>query len=126
MGLTSTGRYVSVRRNAESANSKFGYDKETGYFGSRLKGKDDYHRTIQSDNPIADAKELFEAMADGGEPYGEQKSNLIIRQLPDKTIISLRIITSTKDSPAVDINIKFNPYNTKVKNQKIHFVKGGQ
>ena len=88
MGQPNGGGWSSILRNAEKASAKFGYDEDTGYFGSRLKGKSRDLRTLISDNPIKDARELF-------------------RQL------------------SVEINVKSDKTNTKVKNQKIHFIKKG-
>ena len=42
-------------------------------------------------------------------------------KLKDGTIITYREITSTKDSPAVEINIKQSNDSGGIKNQKIHF-----
>lgn len=117
------GRYVSVRRNAEKVSQKFGYDRETGYFGSKYKNKrGSYNRNIYSNNPERDARKLFNALKEGGVLYDTGNPNVKTYRLPDGTYISLRIVTSTKGSPAVEISLKSNPYNTKVKEQKIHFV----
>lgn len=123
MGMPSGGGWISIRRSAEKTPAKFGYDKETGYFGTKFKDKrSSYYRTISSDNPQKDAEELFSYLVRGGTRVPTDNPHQELYRLPDGTYVSLRIFTSTDGSPAVEISIRKNPNNTKVKSQKIHFI----
>lgn len=119
MGINNSGIYVSVRRNAENAPKIFGYNSTTGFFGEE--GNHKGIREVGANDPIAAAKELFAIMKAGGDKhYSKNLSEICV--LPDNTYISMRLTTKS-GSPAVEINIKKNPFTTKVKNQKIHFIK---
>ncbi len=119
MGTGSDNKYHSVRRNAESAPAKFGYNNNSGLFGNN--GNHEGIREIKTDNPIKDARELFAIIANGGWKRLKNDSGMEVYVLPDNTYITLRIHTKS-GSPAVDININSNPYGSKVKTQKIHFI----
>ena len=89
-------------------------------------GKSRDLRTLISDNPIKDARELFKQLSEGGDIVPTDNPHQILYLLPGGTYVSLRIITSTEGSPAVEINVKSDKANTKVKSQKIHFIKKGE
>ena len=73
--------------------------------------------SIETDDPIADAT-LFAALASIGYISERASSNGFRRNLADGTIVGLRITTSSKGSPAVDLNISSEKYI-----RKIHFTK---
>ena len=123
MGLNNKGVYISIRRNAEAAPDYFGYNKDTGLFGE--KGNHPEKRVIKSTNPVESAKELFAIMGKGGENKPVKNSPGIQRiLLPGRAWIIMRVTTKS-GSPAVEINVKSITYPTKVKSQKIHFIKEG-
>lgn len=126
MGQPNGGGWSSILRNAEKASAKFGYNEDTGYFGSRLKGKSRDLRTLISDDPIKDARELFRQLSEGGDIVPTDNPHQTLYLLPGGAYVSLRIVTSTEGSPAVEINVKSDKANTKVKSQKIHFIKKGE
>jgi hypothetical protein len=124
MGQPSGGGYVSIRRNAESTSAKFGYDKSTGYFGDKHPRSKPKTREIISNSPAKDARELFRQIAKGGvkEDIPGLKGQAV--RLPEGTLVTLRPVTSSSGSPAVEINIKETIKGSKVRTQKIHFRKG--
>lgn len=123
MGMIKHSSYVSLRRNAESAPKKFGYNNDTGFFGQS--GNHPSKRVVKTSNPPKAAKELFDIISKGGvsKPVKGQP-NLQRKLMPDGTWIIMRLATKS-GSPAVEINIKNNSHTTKVKSQKIHFIKEG-
>ena len=90
-----------------------------GYFGQ--KGKNT--RVIETDNPILESKRFCRLIGKGGKIDKLNNNKGIKITLDDGTIISYRIITKTKNSPAIEINIKKCIEKTKVKTQKIHFIR---
>lgn len=75
--------------------------------------------SVEADDPVA-AATLFASLASDGF-VSEVISNVgYRRELVDGTIIGLRVITSSKGSPAVDLNIVGEGYT-----RKIHFYKEG-
>ena len=66
------------------------------------------------------SKVFFSNLSKGGTKTKLKNGKGKQATLPDKTDIVHRPITSTKDSPAVDITIK---KESKIKTQKIHFEK---
>ncbi len=91
---------------------------ESGYFGK--KGKN--CRVIESSDPIATSTDFYRKIGQGGKisnlPNGKGTKTV----LADGTVVVHRIITSTKESPAVEISVSASQ---KIKNQKIHFISGG-
>lgn len=87
-----------------------------GYFGEKGKNV----RIIKTNTPKATSTDFYNRLGDGGrtEPLSNGKGTRTT--LPDGSIIVHRLITSTPGSPAVDITIIGT---SKVKSQKIHFVK---
>ena len=113
--LNSNSEHISsLEDNAISMASDYPYDSK-GYFGE--KGKN--CRVISSDNPEKTSKDFYQKIGRGGTlsdlPNGKGTKTL----LSDGTLIVHRLITSTKDSPAIEITVSGS---TKIKNQKIHFI----
>lgn len=91
----------------------------SGYFGEKGKNA----RIIKTDTPEATSTDFYNKLGDGGksEPLSNGKGTRTT--LPDGSIIVHRLITSTPGSPAVDIKVIGA---SKVKSQKVHFVKEGK
>lgn len=108
---------TTIEKNAQYVSKKYPVTKD-GYFGKP--GKSSKVRVITSSNQHKTSKDFFSSLSKGGTTTklknGKGKKTI----LPDKTDIVHRPITSTKDSPAVDITIK---KDSKIKTQKIHFEK---
>lgn len=89
----------------------------SGYFGKKGKNV----RVIESKNPIKTSQDFYNKIGKGGELSVLSNGKGTMLTLNDGTRIVHRLITSTKGSPAVEITINGD---CKVKNQKIHFIKG--
>lgn len=92
--------------------------------GSGLSHKYDY--TYGSDNEKRGTSKVREDILNygkGGEISKLPRENGTSTRLDDGTIITYRVITSTANSPAVQINVRKVEANVKINGQKIHFIK---
>ena len=97
---------------------------EKGFFGEKGKSTKRMIRQINCENPVDEATNFYNIISYGGIEKTIIKNNKIkITLLKDGTIITLRIITSTIDSPSVEINIRDSKNHSNIKYQKIHFKK---
>ena len=94
---------------------KYGLD-EHGYFGEATRTR---ARIYRSENPIDDSIDFYKNISSGGVEEELTNGRGVKSTLDDGTVITHRIVTSTPDSPAVDINIESPAF---IKPQKIHFV----
>ena len=90
-----------------------------GYFGE----KGDNVRVIKTSTPEATSSDFYKKLADGGHSEPLSNGHGTKTTLPDGSIVVHRLITSTSGSPAVDIKVIGT---SKVKSQKVHFVKEGK
>lgn len=104
--------------NAAFLHPRFKVQKD-GCFCERGRGTGINKRQYISDDPLSDAVEFFEALSRGGSSRRFPKG--IIKTLDDGTRITFREVTSTPDSPAVEIGRSASQF---IKNQKIHFERG--
>lgn len=110
----STGQ-SNINDNVESMKKDYPFDKN-GLFGE--KGRTE--RLIRCEDPVSTSKDFYSRIGDGGEVRRIPGKEGTITRLDDGAEITHRIVTKTKNSPAVDINIK-NVENSIIKGQKIHF-----
>lgn len=121
---TYKGRSLTYRKLQENyAMIKVSYPVSNGYIGKVGLSGNSQIREVQASDPIAEAQKLYDTIA-----YGGIESNLPNKKgkytvMQDGSVITFRVITSTKGSPAVDINIKHSTSNNCFKTQKIHFSK---
>lgn len=102
---------------------KESYPVSNGYIGMvGLSGKS-HIREISTSNPIREAQKLYDTIAYGGIESNLPNGKGIYSVMKDGSVITFRVITSTKGSPAVDINIKHSTSYNSFKTQKIHFTK---
>ncbi len=108
-----TKKKSSIEENALLVKDKYGLTSN-GYFAQPGKNA----RVYKTNDPIGDSIDFFEKLATGGKkgPLANGKGSRV--RLDDGTWITHRIITSTKGSPAVDINVIGEK---SIKTQKIHF-----
>ena len=92
--------------------------KADGDFATNLKGKN--ARIIKTSTPEATSTDFYNKLGEGGKTEPLANGHGTRTTLPDGSIIVHRLITSTPGSPAVDIKVIGN---SKVKSQKIHFVR---
>ena len=93
-----------------------------GCFGQ--KGKSRGVREIHSRNYEAVAKNFFNAIARGGILDLCTIEGGVVSRMKDGSVISYRRITSSVNSPAVEIRFRKLTSKYGIKNQKIHFVQG--
>ena len=105
---------TTIEENAKLVKEKYGLD-ENGMFCQSTKRAQVY----KSKTPVEDSIEFYEKLGTGGKKEELPNGHGTRTTLSDKTVITHRIITSTPDSPAVDINIQSPSF---IKSQKIHFV----
>lgn len=107
-------RQSSIDNNADSMKAIYPITK-SGYFGE--KGKN--CRVVLTNSPQATSIDFYNRLSKGGRTTPLKNKRGIMTVLGDGTRIVHRLITKTKDSPAVEITISGSP---KIKDQKIHFV----
>jgi len=105
---------TSIDENAKYVKDKYGLD-ENGMFCQSTKKAQIY----RSKNPIEDSIDFYEKLGTGGRKDNLPNGHGTRIFLDDGSVITHRIITSTPDSPAVDIKIVSSSF---VKPQKIHFI----
>ncbi len=101
------------------------YNFSNGYFGiNSIHGKD-RTRIIVSSNALSTAKDFYDKIALGGK---EQviNNNMKITRMADGTVITMRKVSHSDGTPAVDINVKSSSHTGGIKGQKIHFIQEGQ
>ena len=106
-----------LEKNALAMEGKFAMN-EYGNFGRKSKGA----RVIATDNPIEDSISFYGQIGRGGVKgplYDRPEGTRTI--MPEGDVVTHRVFTSTKDSPAVDIRVDAS---VQVNAQKIHFIKG--
>lgn len=82
-----------------------------------------YDKFIQK-NPEAEAIKFYDLLSDGGYEKPLSNGHGFITTMPDGSKITIRIKTSSKDSPAVDLKLE-GFHNGVKKHQKIHFIRTG-
>lgn len=111
-----------VDNNVYYAAQEYGLTAN-GYFGEKGKrGTARWIRQIFTKNPEAEAGKFYDILAEGGKEKPLPNGHGFITTMPDGSKITIRIRTSSKGSPAVDLNLE-GFHNGVKKHQKIHFVK---
>ena len=105
---------TSIDENAKFVKDKYGLD-ENGMFCESTKRAQVY----RSKKPIEDSIDFYEKLGTGGRKDTLPNGHGMRTFLDDGSVITHRIVTSTPDSPAVDIKIISPSF---VKPQKIHFI----
>lgn len=106
-------------------NIEKNYNVENGYIGNKGKSSKSRNREIEADDPIKASQELYDTLSYGGIETKLPKNKGDKTTMKDGTVIVRREITSTPNSPAVEINITKSTEKGKLKSQKIHFTKKG-
>lgn len=105
---------------------KSSYSINNGYFGEQGDSSKGSVRHIESDDPLATATDFYDQLAHGGIEKKMPNGKGHVTKMEDGTIITMRPVSSSDGSPAVDINIKNSKNPSGIKGQKIHFVKKGK
>lgn len=111
-------QYHSLEDNANEIKSF--YTLSNGFFG--VKGRSRRVREIHSKEHEKTAKDFFNRIAKGGILDLKTIPGGVISRLKDGTIVSYRKITSSPNSPAVEIRFRSVDSKYGIKDQKIHFV----
>lgn len=90
---------------------------------TKLEGRD-FVRNIQSEDPLATAKDFYNTAAHGGIERTMENGRGMYTKMQDGTILSFREKSASDGTPVVEINIKKSNANGGVKYQKIHFIGG--
>ena len=117
-----TDSWQSVGDNL--SDLKDNYDYRDGYFGDPSAPKKPRIRHIEGDDPVSTARDFYDRATQGGieEPLPNGKG--VKTTMSDGTVITMREVSSSDGSPAVDINISRSSGTDGIKGQKIHFVQG--
>ena len=111
----------SPNNNLNLVTKKYIYNSESGKFGE--KGKNS--RIIKVNDVMKESKYFFDKITTGIKKEMLYNKKGYKAVFDDGSVIVYRPITSTKESPAVNINI-IKAKNGGITTQKIHFVKGGK
>lgn len=109
---------TSPNRNLNSLKEKYNFNKENGKFGT----KDKNCQVIKCKDPCAESQEFYDKISVGGVKSELSNGKGMRTDFEDGSVVTHRLITSTQDSPAVDIKIVAYK-NGKISTQKIHFIK---
>jgi hypothetical protein len=111
-------KVTSPNNNISSLSNLYDYNSNNGLFGKRGKNA----QIIYSSNQIETSHDFFEKISKGGinSKLTNGKGDRV--DFSDGTIITYRVITSTKESPAVDIKVVKRSKGG-ISSQKIHFIK---
>ncbi len=90
-----------------------------GYFGKE--GSRTSVRRIESKNPLRTSQSFFETLSNGGKIENLSNGKGQKATMKDGSIIVYRPISSSDGSPAAEIRCL--PRGSRIKEQKIHFVK---
>ena len=117
--------YVGRKQQFRSLDQNIGstvssYPIYNGYFG--IKGSSFGVREIHSRNHEATAKDFFNKIAKGGILDLQTIKGGVVSRMKDGTVISYRKITSSSNSPAVEIRFRKLGSKYGINDQKIHFV----
>ena len=96
------------------------YPTYDGYFG--IEGRKRGVREIHTRNHEATAKDFFNRVAKGGILDLDTIPGGVVAYMKDGSVISYRKVTSSINSPAVEIRYRKVDYKYGIRDQKIHFV----
>ena len=110
-----------VDNNVYYTGKKYGLSN-SGYFGVKgKKGSASWIRQIYTENPEVEASHFYDLLSNGGKEKPLTNGHGFISTMSEGSKITIRIKTSSKGSPAVDLNLE--GFHKGVKShQKIHFV----
>lgn len=116
------GQYREIGENISSLVQKYHY--EDGMFGQR--GSRTYFRVITAEDPLKEANYFYQQLSKGGVERSVKNGKVRISVMSDGSEVSIREVTSTEGSPAVEISIRRSINPGGLKTQKIHFLKQTQ
>lgn len=111
-------QFRTLEQNIQSVSES--YPITNGYFGT--KGSSRRIREIHARNHEQVAKDFFNKIARGGILDLKTLPGGVVSRLKDGSTISYRKITSSPNSPAVEIRFRSARSKYGINDQKIHFV----
>ncbi len=96
----------------------------TQNFGKQSKGHSEDKRIITSKNPLDTAYDFYKIATKGGISSKLENGKGIRTDMSDGTCFTLREISKSDGSPAINISARKGTSNSGVKTQKIHFTLG--
>lgn len=114
--------HMSILENLNNLKSEYNY--KDGYFFEKGLGRE-HTRENYSQNPLKTAKDFYDKLTYGGieTEFGSGKG--LMTRMADGTIVSFRKTSTSDGSPVVEINVQKSNNHGDLKQQKIHFVIGG-
>ena len=100
------------------------YTYNNGYFFEKGLGRE-HTRDNYSENPLETAREFYDKLTYGGIESEFTNGKGLKTRMSDGTIVSFRETSTSDGSPVVEINIQKSSNYGDLKQQKIHFVLGG-
>ena len=114
--------YRSILENLSNLKSEYTYNN--GYFFEKGLGRE-HTRDNYSENPLETAQEFYDKLTYGGIESEFTNGKGLKTRMADGTIVSFRETSTSDGSPVVEINIQKSSNYGDLKQQKIHFVLGG-
>ena len=114
--------FHSLDDNLEALKEKYVF--ENGYFGERSKGHSEDRRIIISKNPLETALDFYKIATQGGIPSELENGKGIRTDMFDGTCFTLREVSKSDGSPAINISVRKAISNNGFRTQKIHFTLG--
>lgn len=111
--------YRTIGENISDVSKNYNFSK--GYFGENSPHGKEPTRNISSDDALKTAKDFYDRLAYGG-MEDKVSGNMSITRMADGTIITMRKVSHSDGTPAIDINIEKSSGAGGIKRQKIHFV----
>ena len=116
--------YHSLRDNLPDVLKSYSISPD-GFFGSIGKAGVKEIRQLDTNDVVEESKKFYDKLTFGGIETKLPNGNGTRTELRDGTIIVYREITSTVNSPAVEINVRKSNGACNIAFQKIHFEKIG-
>ena len=122
MGTGFKGNSPTYRTIGENiSNVSKSYDFSRGYFGYDSPHGKESTRNISSDDALKSAKDFYDRLAYGG-IEDKVTDSMSITRMADGTIITMRKVSNSDGSPAININVIRSANPAGLRKQKIHFV----
>lgn len=116
-----TATQHSIGDNLPSLKEK--YELNNGRFGTASNPKRPSTRRIESDDPLATARDFYDRASKGGVEQPLASGEGVRTDLKDGTILVMREVSHSKDrSPALRIDVDGSNAPSGLKTQHIHFV----
>lgn len=114
---------ITIRHNSSilKENQHYSFNSNSGYFGEHIGSAQHWVRTIYTDNPVDDARNMFKTLTNGARITSKAGGNVIHAELNDGTTIDLRINYPSGHQPAVQIDVRNSNDPAGISYQKVHF-----